>query len=64
MRGIYNLISEINGLKEKEKQATVNANSTSDVSFRIAKENLGNYTVFINGLSGSFTVLALESGSA
>ncbi len=57
-RGIYSLVLKINGVKEVEKQAAVDAGSSQDVSFSATRENLGSYTVFINGLSGSFTVVA------
>jgi len=56
--GIYSLVLKINGEKEAEKQANVNAGSSQDVSFRVMREDPGNYTVFINGLSGRFTVVA------
>ncbi len=54
--GIYSLVLMINGVKEAEKQATVDAGSTEDVSFSVRRGHPGSYTVFINGLSGSFTV--------
>jgi len=54
--GIYSLVLKINGVKEAEMQANVDARSIEDVSFRVARENPGRYAVFINGLSGSFTV--------
>ena len=57
-RGIYSLSLEVNGAREAEKQATVDAGSTQDVSFTVTRKDLGRYTVFINGLSGSFTVVA------
>lgn len=56
--GIYSLVLKINGEKEAEKQANVNAGSSQDVSFRVMREDPGNYTIFINGLSGRFTVVA------
>ena len=56
--GIYSLVLKINGVKEAEKQATVDAGSIQDVSFSVTRENLDRYTVFINGLSSSFTVVA------
>jgi len=54
--GIYSLVLKINGVKEAEKQATVGAGSIQDVNFSVKRKDPGNYTVFINGLSGSFTV--------
>jgi len=56
--GIYSLVLKINGVKEAEKQATVDAGSSQDVSFNVTREEPGSYTVFINGLSGSFVVVA------
>jgi hypothetical protein len=68
--GIYSLVLKINGVKEAEKQATVDAGSSQDVSFSVTREDLGDvsfsvtredlgsYTVFINGVSGGFTVVA------
>ncbi len=56
--GIYSLVLEINGVREAEKQANVDARSIEDVSFRVAREEPGKYAVFSNGLSGSFTVIA------
>ena len=56
--GIYSLVLMINGVKEAEKQANVDAGGTEDVSFSVRREVPGHYSVFINGLSGSFTVVA------
>jgi hypothetical protein len=50
-------VLKINGVKEAESQANVDARSIEDVSFNVAREEPGRYSVFINGLSGSFTVL-------
>ena len=58
--GIYSLVLEINGVREAAKQANVDARSIQDVSFIVAREQPGSYIVFINGLSGSFTVLDAE----
>ena len=55
--GIYSLVLKINGVKEAEKQATVDAGSSQDVSFSVTRGEAGSYSVFINGLSGSFTVV-------
>ncbi|MFC1915830.1 hypothetical protein ACFLW4_03965 [Chloroflexota bacterium] len=56
--GICSLVLKINGVKEAEKQANVDAGSSQDVSFSVTREDPDSYTVFINGLSGSFTVVA------
>lgn len=55
--GAYSLVLEINGVKEAQKQATVDAGSSQDVSFTVTRENPGSYSVFINGLRGSFVVV-------
>ena len=56
--GIYSLVLKINGVKETEKQVNMDARSVKDVSFSVAREKTGRYSVFINGLNGSFTVVA------
>jgi len=55
---IGSLVLKINGVKEAGKQANVDAGGSQDVSFSVTREDPGRYTVFLNGLSGSFTVLA------
>ena len=54
--GIYSLVLQINGIREAEQQADVDAGGTQDVSFSVTRENPGQYRVFINGLSGTFSV--------
>lgn len=56
--GIYSLVLDINGVKEAEKQATVDADGSQDVSFSVTRREPGSYSVFINGLRGSFAVVA------
>ena len=56
--GIYSLVLKINGVKEAKGQANVDAGSSQDVSFSVTREDPGRYRVFINGLSGSFHVVA------
>jgi uncharacterized protein (DUF58 family) len=56
--GIYSLVLKINGVKEAESQANVDAGGTEEVSFEVTRKDPGRYAVFINGLSGSFTVVA------
>ncbi len=55
--GIYSLVLKINGVKEAEKQATVDAGSIQDVNFTVTKEDAGSYSVTVDGLSGSFIVV-------
>jgi len=57
-RRIYSLVLKIDGLREAEKQVKVNAGSRQEVSFSVTREIPGSYSVLINGLSGSFTVVA------
>jgi len=52
----YNVVLKINGEKEAEKQVTVAAGSTEEVSFTVTKREAGSYMVEVNGLSGSFSV--------
>jgi hypothetical protein len=54
--GIYSLVLTIDGVKEVQTQANVDARSLQDVTFKVSRKALGCYSVFINGLSGSFTV--------
>ncbi len=58
--GIYSLALKINGVTEDEKQATIDAGGSQDVSFSVMREDSGSYTVFVNGLSGSFIVVARQ----
>ena len=58
--GIYSLLLKIDGIKEAEKQAEVNAGTTEEVSFVVTRERPGRYSVFINGLSGTFRVATPE----
>ena len=59
--GIYSLVLNINGMKEAEKQADVDAGSSQNVSFTVTRESPGRYFVFVNSLSGSFTVATRQS---
>jgi hypothetical protein len=47
-------------MKEAEKQADVDAGSSQNVSFTVTRESPGRYFVFVNSLSGSFTVTTRE----
>jgi len=48
----------IDGVKEVEKSVTVAAADSQLVSFSVSKEEAGSYTVVVNGLRTSFTVVA------
>jgi hypothetical protein len=56
--GSYTVVLKINDLKEAEKTVTIAAGSSQTASFSVAKEEAGSYNVAVDGLSGSFTVVA------
>ena len=56
--GSYTTVLKINGVKEAEKTVTIAAGESRDVTFSVTKEEAGTYTVTVDGLSGSFTVVA------
>ena len=57
MEGSYTVVLMINGMKEAEKSVTVAAGGSQSVSFSVTKEDAGAYSVEVDGLSGSFTVV-------
>jgi len=56
--GSYSVVLTINGVKEAEESVTVAAGGSQDVSFTLSKEDAGSYSVAVDGLSASFTVVA------
>ena len=56
--GSYSAALKINGVKEAEKSLIIAAGTSQDVSFRVRKADPGNYTISVDGSSGSFTVVA------
>lgn len=56
--GSYTVTLLVNGIKEAEKSVTVAAGESQLVSFAVAKEKAGSYSVVVDGLSGSFMVAA------
>ena len=56
--GSFNVILKIDGVKEAEERVTIAAHSSQEVSFSVAKEEAGSYTVDVDGLTGTFTVVA------
>jgi len=58
MEGSYTVVLAINGVKEAEGSVTIAAGSSQGVSFSVVKEEGGIYRVVVDGLSGSFTVVA------
>jgi len=58
--GSYTVVLKINGAKEAEETVTVAAGESQDVIFSVTREESGSYTVAVDGLSGSFTIVAPE----
>ncbi|GAI71924.1 unnamed protein product, partial [marine sediment metagenome] len=55
--GSYTVVLKINEVKEAEETVTIAAGDSQEVSFSVTREDPGDYTVDVDGLSGSFTVL-------
>jgi hypothetical protein len=55
--GSYTVVLKINGVKEAEKSVTVAPGSSGSVAFSVTREEAGSYSVVVDGLSGSFTVV-------
>ena len=62
--GDYTVTLKINGVKEAEKSVTVTAGGSQSVTFSVIKEESGSYSLAVDGLSGSFTVVALVTPPA
>jgi parallel beta-helix repeat protein len=60
----YTVTLKINDVVEATKDVTVNAGASKEVAFTTAKDEAGNYSVDVNGLSGSFTVKAEATPTA
>jgi len=58
--GSYTVVLKIDGVKEADETVTVAAGDSQDVSFSVTREEADSYTVAVDGLSGSFTVVAPE----
>ena len=56
--GSYTLVLKINGVKEADRTVTIAAGDTLNIIFPVTKEAAGSYSVTVDGLSGSFTVVA------
>jgi hypothetical protein len=59
--GSYDLALKINGITEAEKSVTVAPASSQSVSFSVTREEVGGYSVDVNGLTASFTVATAEA---
>ncbi len=57
--GSYTVVLKIDGVKEAEETVTIAAGESLDVSFSVTREDPGSYTVEVDGLSGSFTVVVV-----
>ena len=58
IEGTYAVVLMINGLSKGEKSVTVAAGESRSVSFAVSEGEAGSYSVVVDGLSGSFTVVA------
>ena len=56
--GSYTVVLKINGVKEADKSVTVAAGSSKVVTFSVTKADIGSYSVAVDDLSASFTVVA------
>ncbi len=56
--GSYTVVLKINGVKETEQSITIAADASKTVTFIVAKEAAGRYNVAVDGMSGSFVVVA------
>ncbi|MBA7619254.1 hypothetical protein ES703_26591 [subsurface metagenome] len=57
--GSYTVVLKIDGVKEAEETVTIAAGESQEVSFSVTREDPGDYTVDVDGLSDSFTVVLL-----
>jgi len=55
--GSYTVVLKINGVKEADRTVTIAAGDTLNLIFPVTKEAAGSYSVTVDGLSGSFTVV-------
>jgi hypothetical protein len=56
--GAYTVVLKINGVKETERSVTVAAGSSKMVNFSVSRKDTGSYSITVDGLSASFTVVA------
>lgn len=55
--GIYEGTLKINGVVEESKSVTVGPNGSEQLTFTVTKNVAGTYSVDLDGLTGSFTVI-------
>ncbi|MFC1933148.1 CARDB domain-containing protein [Chloroflexota bacterium] len=58
IEGSYNVVLKMNDVKEAEESVTVAAGSSKVVTFSVTREKADSYSVTVDGLSASFTVVA------
>jgi len=58
--GSHAVTLKINGAKEAERSVSIAAGGSETVTFSVTKDDVGSYSVAVDGLSGSFTVVAPE----
>jgi len=57
-KGSYTVTLKINGVKEADKSVTIAAGKSQEVRFSLIREKAGTYSVAVDGLSSSFSVVA------
>ncbi len=62
--GSYSVVLMIDGAKETERSVTVAAGGSQSVSFSLAREEAGSYSIAVDKLTGSFTVAAASSSTS
>ena len=55
--GNYTVVLKVNGLDEERKIVELGLDTTMPIAFDITKDNPGNYSISLGGLSGNFTML-------
>jgi len=55
--GIFMVTLRINGTIAEEKDIMIAADSTQEITFYVTKQESGNYSVDVNGLTGNFTII-------
>ena len=60
--GEYPVVLTINGVAEDEKTVTIGPDETTSVSFEVTAGEAGEYSVDVNGLTGSYTVKGIIPG--
>jgi len=56
------VVLTINGVVEDEKTVTIGPDETTSVSFEVTAGEAGEYSVDVNGMTGSFSVKGIIPG--